>query len=305
MTSDAHIVCSCRSGDAPHLDGYATAELLPLSDNQISSIVEGRTQSTDAFLLSVAKAGISNDLLDRPLFLNQLLTVFETNGSVPERPVELYRQLLQLLIHDWDRQHHVQRRSDYAGFDGETKREFLSEFAFRLTIEGRATFAEEVLLGIYAEIHKQFRLPGNQARRVVREIESHVGIVMEVPSGFQVSHFTMQEYLCADNISRRPLDKEVAAYLPRFPAVIAIALSPRPTTWLVECLRLSRSFKPPRLASAFVSRLGLERPRFSPDIELGEALLSLMAQAAAEEASSWERLGSIDAVRESVDLLSE
>ena len=307
VTNKARIVCSCRSGDAPHLEGYATAELLPLNDEQITSIVSSRTQAGSSFLSRVADAGINEDLLDRPLFLNQLLTVFETTGSLPERPVDLYRQLVRLLLHDWDEQRHVARLSQYGGFDGETKKDFLSEFAFRLTVHGRVIFGEDKLIAIYDEIHEQFGLPRRQATRVAREIESHIGIITEVPTGFQFSHYTMQEYLCADNILRRPIDSAVVTYLQRFPAVIAVtvALSSQPTRWLTECLQQSRSFDPPQLASAFVSRLGLERPRFSTDLALGDAVLKLMIQAEAADTPSWQRLSEIDAVRASIALARE
>lgn len=307
MVDKARVVCSCRSGDAPHLEGFATVELLPLSDAQIESIVDARLETGDEFLARVRRAGINDDLLDRPLFLNQLLTVFETTSSLPERPVELYRQLVRLLLHDWDEQRRVERRTQYRDFDGETKKEFLAEIAFRLTINGRANFDEDELIVIYRSIHEQFGLPKNQARNVVREIESHIGIITEVPSGFQFSHFTMQEYLCADNLSRRPLDKEVASYLQRFPGVVAVAvaLSSHPTKWLIDLMMLTTIRNTPRITSGFVSRLGLERPRFSTDVDLGDVILRMMRQSEAGDAPNWERLASIDPVRSSIELMRE
>jgi hypothetical protein len=239
--------------------------------------------------------------------LNQLLTVFENTGSLPERPVDLHRQLIRLLLRDWDEQRRVRRPSRYRDFDPETKRDFLAEIAFRLTLWGRATFSEQELLAIYDAIHGRFSLPASQAIDVVREIESHVGIVQEVMGGFQFSHFTMQEYLAADHISRRPVDDEVADYLRRYPSVVAVAvaLSSNPEAWLTECLKRSRDFTPPRLAGTFASRLGLERPRFTASLELGLTILQLLRQADAGEVNSWRRLSEIEAVRESVHLTVE
>jgi hypothetical protein len=54
--------------------------------------------------------------------------------------------------------------------------------------------------------------------------------------------------------------------------------------------------------NAFVSRLGLERPRFSADIDLGEAVLKLMALADAADVANWVRLSEIPAVRASIAL---
>lgn len=303
LVNRARIVCSCRSGDAPHLDGFSAAELLPLNDEQITSIVEARSPDGDAFLNQVAAAGISADLLDRPLFLNQLVTVFETTGSLPERPVDLTRQLVRLLLHDWDEQRRVARRSSYSDFDNENKKDFLAEFAYRLTTLGRASFDEAELLKIYDEIYAQFNLPRRQARQVVREIESHIGIIVEVGDGFQFSHYTMQEYLCADNISRRrPTNDDMVGYMQRFPAVMAVtvAVSTQPNRWLLDCVGEPRRFKDPQVLASFISRLGQERPRFSEDTNLGNALLRVMAQVDALSLGGWERLSQIAMVRASV-----
>jgi predicted NACHT family NTPase len=156
----ARVICSCRSGDAPHAEGFSTAELVPLSSEQIGAIVKARTEASSEFLERVSSAGIAIDILNRPLFLNQLLTVFETTGSLPERPVDLNRQLLRLLLHDWDQQRRVQRRSVYADFDGEVKKDFLSEVAFRLTLQGLAKFSENDLLAIYKDSHGTVQTPG-------------------------------------------------------------------------------------------------------------------------------------------------
>ena len=302
----ARFICSCRSGEAPHIEGFSVADLLPLSAEQIEEIVGLRTSSPDAFLDSVARSGVS-ELLDRPLFLNQLLTVFETTGTLPERSVDLYRQLVRLLLHEWDEQRRVGRRSAYANFDSSAKQEFLAEVAFHLTKRGQVTFTEPELIEVYGSIADQFGLPRNQARRIVQEVESHVGIIAEVPYGFQFSHLTLQEYFCAESIVRQGMNDEVADYVRRYPEVVAVAvaLSSRPSHWLAECVRRAKSFESPQHADAFVSRLGLERPRFTPSVELGEAVLKLANQANADNLTSWRRFSGIRAIGESVRMTTE
>jgi predicted NACHT family NTPase len=131
LTDVARFVCSARSGEAPHLEGFSVFELLPLSREQIAQIAGIRIDA-EAFLDLVFEAGIESDLLDRPLFLNQLLTVYGAAGRLPERPVDLYRQLLRLLIHDWDEQRDIKRHLNTLNLMGRRKREFLAAVAFEL-----------------------------------------------------------------------------------------------------------------------------------------------------------------------------
>lgn len=302
----ARIMCSCRSGEAPHIEGFAVAELLPLSPEQIHEIVALRSSSADHFLSLVSKSGVS-ELMDRPLFLNQLLTVYETTGSLPERPVDLYRQLVRLLLHEWDEQRRVGRRSVYANFDSAAKQEFLAEVAFYLTERGRVTFTESELIEVYGVLADQFGLPKNQAQRVVREIESHVGIVTEIPYGFQFSHLTLQEYLCAESIVRQGMNDGVAEYVRRYPEVVAVAvaLSSRPSHWLAECVRRAKSFEAPQHADAFVTRLALERPRLTASVEVGEAILKLANQANAADLTGWRRFAEMPAVSASIAMMRD
>jgi hypothetical protein len=303
MCSAARIIVSSRSGDAPHLDGFLTGELLPLTETQVLHIARQRTSQATEFLDAIHNGGY-HDVVDRPLFLDQLLRVYTTSGVLPERPVDLARQLVRLLLNEWDQQRRVVRRSAYATFDNGVKQEVLSEIAFYLTMSGKTRFQESDLIEIYDRIADPFGLPVNGALTVVREIESHVGIIAEIPNGFEFTHLTLQEFLCADHISRQTMNDDVAQYLQRYPEVVAVAvaLSSRPGPWLIECVRRARSFDTGMDAGSFAGRLGLEQPRFTPSLELGESIIRLMAQGAGSAISSWNRLLATEAVRESLNL---
>ena len=83
--------------------------MLPV-DIQITEIVAAQNSSPQAFIGLVEGSDIA-EFLDRPLFLTQLLILFETSGALPERPVDLYRQLVRLLLQEWDEQRSIKRRS--------------------------------------------------------------------------------------------------------------------------------------------------------------------------------------------------
>jgi len=296
----AQIVCSSRSGDQVHIEGLSIADLLPLTPTQVSGVLSRRDIDEVAFRKAIAETGMK-DLTDRPLFLNHLITVFQNTGKLPERPVDLSGQLIRLLLHEWDEQRRIMRPTDYAMFDNEVKRDFLAEIAFRLTLQRRIVFSERDLLDSYRVIAPAFGLPENQGIKVIREIESHVGIIAEVSDGFQFSHLTLQEYLTAECMVRQGMTDEVAEYLEEYPEVIAvaIALSTRPSLWLTKCLRRARAqLGADWNADPFGNRLGLERPRFVVEVQLGEQLLSLLVLA--RNARNWEKLAAMSAIRESL-----
>lgn len=301
---EARFICTCRIGDAAHLEGLAVAELLPLTHDQVADLVDLRGDSSTGFLEAVRASGHA-EILDRPLLLNQILTVYEVTGSLPERPVDLNRALLRLLLHEWDEQRSITRPSRYSGFDAATKQEFLAHIAFALTIRGRSVFRHEDLEEIYRNIADRYGLPNNDARTVLREIESHVGIIAVVHGGYQFSHFTLQEHLCGEHIVRRFMNDETAEYLRWYPAIVAVAvaLSSSPTEWMVECVRRAKRFETFAEVDTFAARLGLERPRFTASAELGVSVLHLMAQAARRnDYSAWTRIAELPAVRTSVEL---
>ncbi len=295
------IIASCRSAEAPFLSGFSTAELLPLETKQVKEIVNSRVKSSRAFFRS-ARASGSEELTDRPLFLNQMLIVYERMGRLPEQPSGLCKQMVRLLLTDWDEQRRIVRHSKYGGFDVDAKSEFLAQLAYDFIQTGQKVFTEGDLIDFYEQKCELFLLPPGEAVTVVREIQSHVGLIVETGGGFEFSHLTIQEYLCADNIIRRPIDREVSRLVSRYPAVIAIAtaLSADPSLWLYRVLEASPPMPAKHYIGTFVARLGQEQPRFAVKRELGDAVLSLIDQDDGADLRVWKDLSSIESVRDSL-----
>lgn len=297
----ARIVCSSRSGNEPHLEGFLTLELLPLTAHQRAEIVSLRLGEESGFFERLGQSGIDSELMDRPLFLNHLVRVFEATGAVAARPSDLYGQLVRLMIHEWDEQRRVHRRSAIKGLDAITVEALLSEIAFQLTSAGLALFDDRDLQRIVEEIGPRYELADSNGRRVIRELQSYAGFVVETPSGFEFTHLTLQEHLCAANVVQRPSHKSVERLLRQNPevAAVAVALSSHPTDWLLERIGPTL-FETSRQVSAFVQRVGLERPRFIESQDLGTRLLQLMSRCTPEQAGPWHRLASLPAARASV-----
>lgn len=303
------VIVSCRSGDYRHLDGFNVVELCPLNDRQIDAVA-GRALPDDegAFLRALRGSPLA-DLASRPLFLAQLIVVYRNSGgAIPDQPISLYRLITRLLLQDWDEQRRIARPSEYARFQVDDKLEFLSALSYELTVERQTIrFRTDDLITAYARIAPRFDLPVNQARRVAREIETHTGIVVESGNCFEFSHLSLQEYLCAYYIVREPFDDHVARYLHAYPAplAIAVALSSHPSRWLANVVLRSGVLDDPDNVRSFVARLGQERPRFTPEPDLGFAMIKLMAKAGPDCVRCFEDLAKNEAVCTSVsDALS-
>lgn len=299
----ARVIVSCRSGDYRHLDGFSLVELCPLNDGQIKVVADRALEDGSEFLRALRASPLA-DLASRPLFLTQLIVVYRNSGgAIPDQPVSLYRLVIRLLLQDWDEQRRIARPSRYARFQVDDKLEFLSALSYELTVERKALrFRTDDLVAAYARIAARFDLPANEARRVAREIEAHTGIIVESGNGFEFSHLSLQEYLCAYYIVREPFDDHVARYLHEYPApvAIAVALSSNPSHWMANVVLRAGVLNEPEGVRSFAYRLGQERPRFTRSTELGFAMIKLMAKAGPHCTQCFEGLAKHQAVRESI-----
>ncbi|WPJ97554.1 NACHT domain-containing protein [Coraliomargarita algicola] len=94
LLSNPSIVASCRSGDYDKtFEHFDVIEILPLDSPQIELI--GRAWLGDRFdgFLDTVKQFPSEDLLDRPLILSQLLFLYSRQGDLPEQPSSIYSRL--------------------------------------------------------------------------------------------------------------------------------------------------------------------------------------------------------------------
>lgn len=284
------IIATCRSGEYTTPIGYMSAiEVCDLHDSDVESLAnKWLSERAHEFLLAVQKPGF-DELSHRPLFLTHLLTVFDLDGALPEQPFEVYEQLVSLMIREWDRERRIQRRSRYADFGPKKKLRFLAAVAYHLTyVHCIKVFSDATLVKIYSKIHKSFGLPADEARLVAAELESHTGIIVETGnSGYEFSHLTLQEYLCAEHVVAAPFpQKAIGRLLREYPAPLAIAtaLSSDPAGWLAGVL-LNKNFahSPPdegleSSVQIFLSRLETENPIFANGASVGYCILVLCFQ---------------------------
>jgi hypothetical protein len=281
----SNIIVTTRSGEYhKKIEGFDVFEVSPLTNPQILEIAsKWITEPTD-FLEQIDKNPFK-DTLSRPLTLTHLLIIYLRLGNLPEQPAIIYKRLVFLYLEQWDSQRGIQRTSRYSNFFSERKQEFLSAVAFYLiykTGSPNISFNSKQLVEVYNSIHERFGLPANEVSEVVREIESHNGIIVETGDGlYEFSHLTFQEYFCANYLVRTPFTEDILNYLKIRPAPIAvtIALSSEPNNWLDQLFLQLKSTS--ELSSAnvqlseFLRRLYLERPYFQVSGVTGFAILQI------------------------------
>jgi hypothetical protein len=167
------IIATCRSGDfARQIEGFRVVEIAPLDHGQMRSIVDRWANEPNIFVESISKTPYY-DMATKPLFLCQLILLYNAARYVPPRPVDIYRRITLLALERWDEHRGIQRRTRYANFFPDRKYEFLSSMAFELLVtEHKKVFTSEHLLFVYGRIHSNFSLPPNEAEQIVSEIKA-------------------------------------------------------------------------------------------------------------------------------------
>jgi hypothetical protein len=236
----ARIRLTCRSGDySGLLEGFDSLELCPLDELQQAEIIKRWCASPAQFHAALSQLSF-RDLASRPLFLCELIVLFEKSGFLPQQPAAVYRRIVLLALEERDRNKRVERHSRYSGFDPSRKFEFLASLAFHLTYNTeRKFFTSETFGSAYELIRHEFDLPAGEGKQVFAELETHTGIIVEAGfDRYEFSHLSLQEFLTADYLVRDRLTDETSRQMIRNPAPLAIsvAMSSNPSQRLAAIL---------------------------------------------------------------------
>lgn len=281
------IVLTCRSAEyqRPFL-GMRPYTLLPLTKTQVERFAAkwlGTRRAKDFMQAIVANPYAGSEVM--PLTLAHLCAIFERDGELPPRPIEVYETIVSLLVEEWDRQRGVRRQSKYAGFTWRKKERFLQGVAFALTKTGRrGTFHHRDLYNAYEQLALEFNLPLGDAGLVLREIESHTGLIqLSGHRQYDWVHLSIQEYLGAMYTARLPNAAKVLVPLLPNEMALVIANSSDANDSLEAVLQVAIPLPADRAVGflrPFLSRLSLERPAFRQNPRLGWVLLALLDRAA-------------------------
>lgn len=197
-----------------------------------------------------------------------MCALFEKHGDIPDKPKTIYDKIVLLLLEDWSIQNSVERVSRYGAFGTDRKKEFLSTFAYHLIIQyNQYWFNKELLSEIYRMICADFELPINQGTKVINEIESHNGLIIQSSMDrYEFAHKSIAEYLVANYLVKMPQlikDQDVIKRIPNEIAIL-ISISSGPSFTYFHFIHeiSNESILNDSFLRIFLSRLIVENPDF-------------------------------------------
>jgi predicted NACHT family NTPase len=269
------------------IDNFTIYDISPLTTEQIEIISDKWLGKGSKFIEELNNKPYT-DLANRPIFLTLLMILYAKYKYLPTKPSEVYEDATQLIVKEWDDHRDIIRNSKYGDFNVKNKLRFLSEVSYLLTYEiKQKVFTSNHLKKIYIQISEKYGLPSNEMDKVVSEVESHTGIIVESTyKHFEFSHLSIQEFLCAQHLVNLPYSAETISYFLEYPEPLAIAvsISAEPSLWLANLLLNSslniNNFKTKGDAYyssiyTLLNRILTENPSFKKVAELGFTFLYL------------------------------
>lgn len=272
--NNSRFILTSRSADYDiHIDNSNEYEICPINENQIEEFINKwiGDEKRSYELLSQLRESPYWDTTIRPLNLAHLCALYERNNSIPEKPKSVYKKIIELLLEEWSNQRLITRNSKYAKFEVDRKMDFLSRLAYELSVQfNQISFGNDILNLIYRKICIDFDLPKSESINVIKEIESHNGLILQTGSdNFEFAHKSLLEYLVADYLSKLPImscDIEELLRLPNELAIqIAISSNASLTFFQIITNSLQENCVDIKFLKPFLSRLIIERPDFRTD----------------------------------------
>ena len=170
-----------------------------------------RAKEADALYAAVQAAPKTLELATTPLLATLLLLLWNENGYLPERRVELYERCCQMLIESWEAQHDVAYTGVLAEIGWERHLRLLAPLAYAIHYAGQRTDAPaSELIPILAQAMQTEGLatPASatlEAEKFLRTLSLRSGLLQFLGSDrYGFPHLTFQEYLTARHIAAQP-----------------------------------------------------------------------------------------------------
>lgn len=279
-SSGFRLILTCRVAEysvaLPSVQAYT---LRKLNSTQIMAFAEKwlGNDHASAFVQALRRTPYAGTEVV-PLLLAHLCILYERDKELPRRHIEVYEQIVALLVDKWDAERGIRRKSRHASLNWRGKERLLAALSYALMAMGRrGSFDHSDVRDAFMLVAPSFELESGDADEVIDELESHTGLLLRTGhSRYDFLHLSLQEYLAA--MHARGLANPLDMLVPSSPneLAIVIAWSGDPGEYLERLLNLLlRIQSQPSFCRTLLGRLGDESPTFVPTARLGWVLLGL------------------------------
>ncbi len=198
------MVITCRTADYEEVfQNFDEVEVTHLSKTATEKIIRGwfrgdRTKAEKLIWELKSNDDISQ-LTENPLLLSLLCIQYDQDLKLPARKVELYKRCIDALLIRWDTSRNFRRDTVFSQLTDDRK-EKLFEYIAGVFFDRQTKYIfheDEVEMKI-ADYCQRFQIDRVQAKKVLREIESHHGILEKYSvDSYCFSHPSFQEYFVA------------------------------------------------------------------------------------------------------------
>lgn len=200
----ATIVISCRIADYEQpINNCYEVEISRLSDDAVKKIVtawfRGDKEKSKTLLRHLKNDSDLLHLTSTPLLLSLLCIQFKNDLDIPRRKVELYKRCVDALLKTWDTSRNFRRDTKYSNLTDDRKIKLFEKISRHYIDNEFAYIFDSTDLEIkVGRILEFFGTSRNDSKDVIREIESHHGILeRNSAETFIFCHPSFQEYFCA------------------------------------------------------------------------------------------------------------
>lgn len=209
------IALTCRIAAREYsFENFTEVEMADFDEKQMISFstrwfsAHNETKKAGAFLDKLKTSASLRELASNPLLLTLLCLVFQDRNDFDGNRADLYKQGLDILLYRWDARRDIER--DFpTGITRAVLESLLSEIAYSRFLAGEYFFEqtklEEQIAAFLQKRPRGRENPIAEPAQVLNSIEAHIGLlVARAMNVYSFSHLTIQEYLTAQQVVRKP-----------------------------------------------------------------------------------------------------
>jgi hypothetical protein len=199
---DNKILISCRTAAFNEtFETFVEVEIEDFDEPNKSKFIQNWFKSNkkaDVLVRMIKKQLRLSELSQNPLLLSLICLLYERNLDIPKNKVELYEKCIETMLREWDISRGFRRITKYEKLSDSRKIKLFSYIAYHFYNKGEKIFSEKELVKVIATYIKKFGFNMEESLGILKEIESHHGILMPVSvREYSFSHLTFQEYFTA------------------------------------------------------------------------------------------------------------